>query len=101
MALQLKQILGQRKMSVLALSKATGITQANLSNIANGKASPKLEILERIAEALGIAVADLVSDNHGESLTALIRHGNNYYSASSLDELEKVVHTIKHNEEQP
>lgn len=62
MSLQLKKILEQRKLSVLALSKMTGITQANLSNIVNGKASPKLEILERIANALEVETWQLLKD---------------------------------------
>ena len=62
MSLQLKKILEQRKLSVLALSKMTGITQANLSNIVNGKASPNKEILERIANALEIETWQLLKD---------------------------------------
>lgn len=69
MSLQLKRILEQRKLSILALSKMTGITQANLSNIVNGKASPKLEILERIANALEIETWQLLKDeNHNDSV---------------------------------
>lgn len=66
MSLQLKRILEHRKMSVLALSKITGITQANLSNIVNGKASPKLEILERIAGALEVETWELLKEERQE-----------------------------------
>jgi len=72
MALQLKRILEERKMSVLALSKASGITQANLSKIVNGKASPRLEILERIAGALEIETYRLLQDEESPCKQSVI-----------------------------
>lgn len=72
MSLQLRKILEQRKLSVLALSKMAGITQANLSNIVNGKASPKLEILERIANALEVETWQLLKDEECNNSTLSI-----------------------------
>lgn len=95
MNLQLKKILSQRRLSVLALSRMTGITQANLSNIANGKVSPKVEILERIAKALNIPITELFNVGTSEELTALIQYKGDFYKATTLTELEKVVEQIK------
>ena len=95
MSLQLKKVLEQHKLSILALSRMTGITQANLSNIANGKASPKVEILERIAKALNVPITELFDAGASDELTALIQYKGDFYKATTIAELEEVVSRIK------
>ena len=41
------------------LVKLTGISRGTLNNIENGKTSPRLSQLEKIAEALEVKIADL------------------------------------------
>jgi DNA-binding Xre family transcriptional regulator/CheY-like chemotaxis protein len=43
------------------LARETGMPPPNLSRLENGKHVPSLETLERVAEALGVRVADLVA----------------------------------------
>lgn len=57
--LRLKEILKERHITLTAFSKKVGISQANLSNYINGNVSPTLSTLEKIADALGIELADL------------------------------------------
>ncbi len=59
MELRIKDLCKQRGMTVTALAEKVGITQPNMSNIVNAKTSPSLELLERIARALGVDVAEL------------------------------------------
>ncbi len=47
-------------LSLAQLSDATGISKAHLVRLENKAGNPSLEILARIAEALGVTIADLV-----------------------------------------
>ena len=49
-----------RNLSQEDLALAAGISRNGLSNIESGKASPTIDTLEKIANALGIAFLDLV-----------------------------------------
>ena len=44
------------------LSEATGIDQASISRMENGKQGITLEYLKRIAQALGVELGDLLGD---------------------------------------
>ncbi len=44
------------------LSLATGLQQASISRIENGKQEVRLRDLRRIAKALGVSLRDLVDD---------------------------------------
>lgn len=59
MVLRIKDVSKSKGMSITKLAELVGITQPNMSNIANGKTSPSLELLERIAAALGVPVPEL------------------------------------------
>lgn len=48
--------------SISALAEKAGLTQANLSNIVNGKASPSLDTLVKIATALNVPVSALFDE---------------------------------------
>lgn len=45
-----------RNISQVELSKKTGIIQADISRIENGKANPTLDVLKRLAEALEMKI---------------------------------------------
>jgi transcriptional regulator with XRE-family HTH domain len=47
-------------LSLAQLSQATGISKAHLVRLETKPANPSLELLSRIAEALGVTIADLV-----------------------------------------
>lgn len=59
MFLRIKEISKAQGVSITKLAELVGITQPNMSNIANGKTSPSLDLLERIASALGVSVPEL------------------------------------------
>lgn len=59
MDLRLKDVLDEKKMSLVSLSEKTGIEKGNLSAIANNKKNPTVETLSKIASALEISVTEL------------------------------------------
>lgn len=59
MELRIKDVIKEKKVTVVALAGTIGITQPNMSNIVNGKSMPSLETLEKIANALNVPVTEL------------------------------------------
>ncbi len=60
-AARIRQEREARKWSLGELARQTGMQAPNLSRLESGKHMPSLETLERVAEALGMRVADLVA----------------------------------------
>lgn len=93
MALRIKEVIKEKGTSVQALADKMGINRVGLSNHING--NPSVEVLERIASALGVEVADLFTSKNKEDITALIQYKNDFYKANTLEELEKIIIDIK------
>ncbi len=74
---------------------AKGITQSSLSQMIAG--NPTIDKLREIAGIIGVPLSELVSDSQG--LTALVKVGEDYYHASTIEELEAVVEQIKRRAE--
>ena len=70
---------------------SVGITQPTLSAILNN--DPQISKLREIAGIIGVPVAELVSDSPG--ITALVRKGEDYYQANTVEELESIVARLK------
>jgi transcriptional regulator with XRE-family HTH domain len=62
MNLRIREVLKDRKITAVALAERIGIAQPSMSNIVNGKATPSLDTLERIAGALGVSVSELIDE---------------------------------------
>ena len=45
--------------SLVKLAEITGVSKSEINAIENGKVSPRLDTLERIAEGLGVNINDL------------------------------------------
>lgn len=97
MSLQIKEVIKRKGTSVQDLAEKMGISRIGLSQHING--NPSVEVLERIADALGVEVSELFVSRNKEELTALIQHKNEFYKANTLDELEKIISEIKGGEE--
>ncbi|MCC8186639.1 MAG: helix-turn-helix domain-containing protein [Bacteroides sp.] len=93
MTLRIKEVIKAKGMTVQEVADIMGINRVGLSNHING--NPSVEILERIAAAIGVHISELFDSK--EELTALIQHKGDFYRASTLEELEKVVEKIKGN----
>ena len=60
MNLRIKEELkNQNGMTTALLAEKVGITRANMSNIVNGKTTPSIPTLEKIASALEVSITDL------------------------------------------
>ena len=81
-------------MTAGAVAEKLGITPGALSQIVNG--NPTFEKLQHIAAALGVEVWELftASTDKGE-FAALVKNGNAFYYANTLDQLEKIVQTLR------
>lgn len=53
------QVRNCKKVTLVELSKSTGISKSTLNNIDNGKVSPTIKQLEAIAKALEVRISDL------------------------------------------
>ncbi len=59
MNLRIKEVLKEQKVTAVSLAEKIGIAQPSMSNIVNGKVTPSLDTLERIADALAVNITDL------------------------------------------
>ena len=55
----IKEIAKKKGVSMLELANRIGITPPSMSNIVNGKLTPSLETLEKIADALDVPIGEL------------------------------------------
>lgn len=53
-----------KDMTLIQLSKMTGISKTTLNNIERGKVSPTLKELEAIAKALDVKIEDLYESDY-------------------------------------
>ena len=58
------QARNSKKMSLVKLSKLTGISKSTLNNIDNGRTSPTINQLEAIAKALNVKISDLYDSEY-------------------------------------
>ncbi|MED4971387.1 helix-turn-helix domain-containing protein [Parageobacillus toebii] len=57
---QLRQIKG---MSQMELSAAASVSQSLISDIENGRVSPTLRVLHKLADALGVPINELLKEH--------------------------------------
>ena len=58
------QARNNKKVTLVKLSKITGISKSTLNNIENEKVSPTIAELEAIAKALGMKIMDLFDSDY-------------------------------------
>lgn len=98
MKLRIKEICDSKGIAVNSINQKIGISLPALYNIVNGKLSPKLETLDRIADALDVQLWELFTESTDKALfVALVKNGNDFYAAKTLSELENIVQLIKNN----
>src|SRR4051794_39874943 len=71
MALNLKQLRGQRGLTLEQLAQGSGLTRSYLSKVERGISTPSIESALSIASTLGISVEKLFghSEDEGEPIT--------------------------------
>lgn len=74
------------------------VSLQNIKNTLNSSNPISTKTASRIAEAIGVDMWELFISREeviGNQLTALVEHNGTHYKATSLEELEMVVETIK------
>lgn len=98
---KIKQIRKQAGLTQKELAKQLGTTQQNLAQYENGKRKPKIETLQKIADALDIKLSELISLNDAIGSTLEVIEENriiHVYSAVEIaikDNLDKMNNTAK------
>lgn len=96
---RIKEILSKKGMTAKELAAIVGVSSVSLYNIINGKQEASANTLNTIAEKLSVPFWQLFVSpeeviEEGE-LTALIQHKGNFYKASTIEELKKIVAEIE------
>lgn len=94
---RIKEILKEKGLTVNQLADMLEISRQALSKQIQGKML--VETAQRIAETLNVPMWQLFASpeevtGEGE-LTALIQHKGDFYKATTIEELEKIVAKIK------
>lgn len=70
---KIKSLRLKRKLTLEHVAEKTGFNKSYLSKIENGKSPPPIATLSRIAQALGISIADFFKNNKSEAIFALTK----------------------------
>lgn len=73
---RIKEVIENQRETVKNVALKIGIAPPNLSNIINGRVSPSLEMLQRIADALGVHITELF-EKESKGLTLVCPHCGN------------------------
>ena len=88
--MDIKRVLKARGVSAKDVAEKMGITPIGLSQHING--NPSVQVLERIAEAVGCEVGDFFE--RSDDFTAFVRHKGNTYTFDSSDALKEFANTL-------
>lgn len=92
---RIEELIKEKGYTLTTLAAEMGTTKQNLY----GKLkSPSYPTLVEIATALNVPMWQLFAspeEAKGEELTALIQHKSDYYKATSVDELKKIISQIE------
>lgn len=92
MEFRLKEILKEKGLTISGFANMVGITQANMSNIANLKSSPSLDTLNRISAALNISVTELFRKE--EDIEIYVKYRGKMHKVTK----ELIIKTIEIND---
>ena len=92
--MQVRDIIKERGYTVKDVAELMGVNRVTLSNMISG--NPTYSTLSKIADAIGCKVGDFFLDEMSpkESMTALVKHGEDLYSAVTTDELRRIADEI-------
>ena len=98
MELRIREILESKDIKVSSLAETVGITRANMSNIVNGKSTPSLETLEKIANALEVDITELFAPSSSGGIIGVIRIRDTNYNINSVLHLSRLLDRIESGE---
>ena len=93
MALRVKQIAKQKGLTMTKVAELMKVHPVNLSTTLNG--NPTLTTLCKVAEVLGVEVADLFEKEDKPTISGFVKVGNDVMEISSVADLERVLEKAK------
>lgn len=66
--LRIKELCKERGITLNQLAERIGVSQPSISGIATGKQKPSFDTLDRLADALGVSVAELFVPQGSEAV---------------------------------
>lgn len=96
MALRIKEVIKEKGMTVNSLAEKMGINRVGLSNHING--NPSVEVLEKIANALEVDIAELFAPSSSGGIIGVIRIGDTNYNINSVPDLSRLLDKIESGE---
>lgn len=76
---RIRQLRADKKWSLEALAKSSGVSRSMLSQIERNEVNPTLAVLLSIARAFGLGLTELVDAGHPTSTMHVIRHDDRQY----------------------
>lgn len=79
----LSLLMQRRQLSQRGLAQKMGIKHPYLSRIVTHKATPTLDFVEKVADALGVPVAEMLSDPRKQAKSACKKNSKNVLDTGS------------------
>ena len=92
--LRVKQIVKDKGLTMAKVAEMLEIHPVNLSSTLNG--NPTLSTLTRIAEVLGVEVAELFESESRPIICGFVKVGSDMLEISSVADLERVLEKAKY-----
>lgn len=89
---RIKEIAKHKGISISELSELIPTTQPNLSNIINNKTNPSIEMLQRIADTLGVHISELFAN---DSVVGFIKSKGKVHEINSIADIESLLDELK------
>lgn len=96
MALKIKQIAKQRGFTMAHVAERLGVNPVSLSSAING--NPTVATLEKIANVLGVDVADFFDKADKPTINGYVEIGGEIMKISEISDLERALDKAKHLE---
>ena len=88
MELRIKELIKEKGTTIQNIADLIGVNRVTLSNSING--NPTLETLEKIANALGVPVAELF-DKSSDEVVGAVRIGKDTHVINSKEDIKKLA----------
>lgn len=89
---RIKEILKEKDIKVGDFAEKLGMKQSNMSSIINSKSNPSLEMLQKIADELGVGLNELFAN---DGLRGYIEYNGDVHKINSIQDIEKLLEEIK------
>ena len=91
MELRIKELINEKGTTIQNIADVIGVNRVTLSNSING--NPTLETLEKIANALGVPVAELF-DKSSDEVVGAVRIGDSTHVINSKEDIKKLAEKL-------